>query len=151
MSAAVRTSPVDTMSQPAGKRKRGNEDVGRNIKDAKHTQPEDDYSLLQGSVDFDSQRAAQDALSVPYPDNAFDSGLVEAAAFASNSPTQSMNTPQHGLYSTPGPQPTPGAAASDGGKPSVGTDEWHKARKDSHKEGKLTHPPHPPQKSPPHH
>lgn len=141
MAAAVRSSPVDTMTQPAGKRKRGNEDIGRNIKDTRHHQPEDDYnSLLQGSVDLDSQRAAQDALNVSYSDvGAFDSGLVEAG-FASHSPTQSMNTPQHGLYAPTAPQPAPTAQTDDSPKTGVGSDAWHKARKDSHKEGKSSVP-----------
>lgn len=133
MAAAVRSSPVDTMAQPAGKRKRGNEDVGRNLKENKHTQPEDDYSILQSSVDLDSQRAAQDALSYPEA-NVFD-GSLEAFA-ASNSPPQSLNTPQQPIYAPPGPGPQPPANTS-GEKARVGSDEWHQARKDSHKEGKY--------------
>lgn len=133
MAAAVRSSPVDTMAQPAGKRKRGNEDIGRNIKENKLTTADDDYSLLQGTVDLDSQRAAQDALNVPYPETGvFDAGLE--AAFASNSPPQGMNTNQHDLY------PTAAAAApaiNAGDATKMGSPSWHKARKDSHKEGTL--------------
>lgn len=133
MATAVRSSPVDTMSQPAGKRKRGNEDVGRNLKETKHMQPEDDYSLLQGTVELDSQRAAQDALSYPEA-NVFDSNLD--AAFAGTSPSQSLNTPQHSMYATPAAAPVP-APNTSGEKPGVGSNEWHAARKASHKEGKY--------------
>lgn len=128
MAAAVRSSPVDSMAQSSNKRKRGNEDMGRNIKENKPTNTEDEYALLQATVNLDSQRAAQDALNVPYPEpNVFDAGLD--ATFANTSPPQSMSNPQHGLYSA--------GNDGDGAKPGVGTPEWHRARKDSHKEGKL--------------
>lgn len=118
------------MAQSSNKRKRGNEDMGRSIKDNKPANNEDDYALLQATVNLDSQRAAQDALNVPYPEpNVFDAGLD--ATFASTSPTQSMGNPQHGLYAA--------GNGGDGAKPGVGTPEWHKARKDSHKEGKSLH------------
>ncbi|ETN40634.1 uncharacterized protein HMPREF1541_04913 [Cyphellophora europaea CBS 101466] len=126
------------MAQPSNKRKRGNDDLGRNVKENKSTNPEEDFSasLLQIASD-DNQRTAQQALShqevlaqsVSYPDPAFDASGLDA--FGNTSPSQALSTPQnHNLYTGVGQTSNTG----DGVKPSVGTPEWHQARKDSHKE-----------------
>jgi hypothetical protein len=139
MAAAVHPSPILPLNMNANKRKRGNDDIGRNDR-TNNTAPEDnDYSsLLQGIADTaqdDSTRTAQAALAgamnqTGYPEpNPFDAGSAMGSGF--DATTGGLDgSPDANMYPTP--------TREGGEKPQVGTAEWHRTRKNMHKEGKLS-------------
>ena len=137
MAALVRASPLPPtgMNNTSNKRKRANEEMGRNVR-SNNTSSEEDYSsLLQGITDTsqdDNTRTAQAALAGAmdqggYPEPAsFDTNAAMASGFGDAS-AQVMGAPGYPtMNSTPNQTPN---------KPQVGTAEWHKSRKDMHKEG----------------
>lgn len=132
MTAVVRASPLlpDTMNNASNKRKRGAEDLGRNVKNNVAATSDEDYTnLLQGisEAQDDNTRTAQTALALdqtPYPEpSSFDPTMNAGFGDAS----QGMGAANAGMYSTPGSTPS---------KPIVGSKEWQQGRKDMHKEGK---------------
>ena len=138
MAAAISAYPIPTgaMNSVTNKRKRGNEEMGRNVRSNNISSEENDYSsLLQGISDTaqdDNTRTAQAALAGAldqggYPEpSQFDANAAMNAGFGDASP-QGMGGPNQAMYSTPNQTPN---------KPTVGSQEWHKSRKDMHKEGK---------------
>jgi hypothetical protein len=127
---AVSPHPASVMNQ-GGKRKRGNEDIGRNVKVAS----DDAFSptLLQGIGDVagdDSTRTAQAALAGAMdntypPDTNFDATAALASDFGDTSQNVGAGNGQTG-YSTP---------VQSNSKPAVGTPQWHTQRKQNHKDG----------------
>ena len=108
--------------------------MGRNVKTNMSSEEQDYSSLLQGITDNqdDSTRTAQAALAGAmdqggYPEpGSFDANAAMNAGFGDAS-AQGMGGPAYPtMNSTPSQTPT---------KPNVGTAEWHKSRKDMHKEG----------------
>lgn len=137
MAAVVGNSIPATVGMNSNKRKRGNEDIGRNIKDTPASQDQDNtYALLQGidvSGNDESTRTAQAALAGTMADQAYPEPGFDASGMSTgfnDTPGGGMGGPQNagGMYSTPGQTPN---------KPGVGTPEWHEARKANHKEGKF--------------
>jgi hypothetical protein len=132
--AAVRSSPIPPPLGVGNKRKRGNEDMGRNVK-VTNPNDQDVYttSMLQGlstSADDESTRnAAQAALAGTmgemYPETGYDSTAALTAAFGAGTPPN-LDTSGQAAYGTPGQTPS---------KPAVGTPQWHQQRKENHKEG----------------
>lgn len=130
--AAVGASPIANMGG-SNKRKRGNEDMNRNVKAAN----DETFSaaLLQdlGAVsNDDNTRTAQAALAGTmgnaYPDTGFDGDNGMTTGFGDGtSPNVGDGSGQAG-YGTPN---------QNLGKPAVGTAQWHQQRKDNHKEGKY--------------
>jgi hypothetical protein len=138
--AAVRVSPANNiMAQPSNKRKRANDDIGRQLEEAQATAagPDEDFStsLLQ-HVEADNQRTtAEAALQAqhmpPYPDPAYvGDGSVASGipAFPDAEPNQENEPVAQQTYDN-------NARAGARSKPAMGTDEWHAIRKASHKEG----------------
>jgi hypothetical protein len=132
---AVGPHPSTVMNQ-GGKRKRGNEDIGRNVKVAS----DDAFSptLLQGIGDVapdDNTRTAQAALAGAmdntYPSDAnFDATAALTSDFGDTAQNVGTGNGQTG-YSTPVP---------NNGKPPVGTPAWHTQRKQNHKDGMYLSP-----------
>ena len=129
------------MNNTTNKRKRGNEEMGRNVRSNNVSSEENDYnSLLQGLTDSaqdDNTRTAQAALAgamdqggYPEPgtyDAKFDPNAPMNAGFGDVSSQGMGGPPNPSMYSTPSQTPS---------KPAVGSADWHKTRKDMHKEGK---------------
>ena len=138
--AAVRASPIPSAMSVGNKRKRGLEELGRNVKAATaNTEQEPNYaSLLQGIDSVtgdDSTRTAQAALAGAldnggYPEPGFDGGSGMNTGFGDNS-TQNLGDASGQGYGTPGQTPN---------KPAVGTPQWHQQRKENHKEGRYSRP-----------
>ena len=137
MAAVAQAYPIASpdMNNTSNKRKRGTEDMPRNVRSNNTSSEEHDYSsLLQGISDTqdDSTRTAQAALAGAmdqggYPEpGPFDANAAMNAGFG-DAQSQGMGPPNPNMYTTPGQTPS---------KPGVGTPEWHKSRKDMHKEGK---------------
>ncbi|RMD43530.1 hypothetical protein DV735_g1603, partial [Chaetothyriales sp. CBS 134920] len=144
--------PLDTMNT-TNKRKRGSEDIGRNVRTnnassansgnnggannthapAPATDDHDYSALLQGiseSNQEDTARTAQAALAGAIGENSY----PEPSSFEPNSginsgfgdaSAQGLGGPQNPIYSSHNQMVV---------KPPVGTPEWHKSRKDMHKE-----------------
>ena len=114
------------------KRKRVNEDMGRNVKTAPTHGGTFSAALLQATdtvANDQNTQTAQAALAETmdngrYPDTGFDGGSGMNAAFSDNS-HDAGDTSGHG-YHTPGQTPP---------KAQVGTPQWHTQRKENHKEG----------------
>ena len=146
------------MANPTGgpsttnKRKRGaaDQDGARESK-MQNTNTNGDHDttnyglLLQGDgiLADDNTRTAQAALAAPgmnpsaYPEpnpNQGDTGL--SFNFDENSPTMAGMTTAQGLVDARG-NPNSDNNEQGGNKPAVGSQEWHKLRKDNHKEGML--------------
>ena len=130
MATATATSAIPSTMSAGSKRKRGNEEMGRNVKSMAN---DDSFSaaLLQGiETSDDNTRTAQAALAgtmenTGYPDNGFDGAGGMSAGFGDNSGSVGDTSGQVG-YNTPGQTPS---------KPTIGTPGWHQQRKESHKEG----------------
>ena len=139
MAAAVLAFPLPpaNMNNTSNKRKRAQEEMGRNVRSNNTSSEENDYSsLLQGISDTaqdDSTRTAQAALAGAlnqggYPEpSSFDAAAAMNSGFGDASPQDMTGPPNPAMYSTP---------SQTSSKPPVGTAEWHKSRKDMHKEGK---------------
>lgn len=135
--AAVRSSPIPPTMSATNKRKRGNEDLGRNVKAANANAEQDATyaALLQGIENVtgdDSTRTAQAALAgamnnTGYPEPGFDSASGMNAGFGDSSPQNVGDVSGQAGYTTPGQTPN---------KPSVGSAQWHQQRKENHKEGR---------------
>ncbi|RMZ88599.1 hypothetical protein DV736_g4165, partial [Chaetothyriales sp. CBS 134916] len=149
MASAAHTYPIPTVAMnTANKRKRGSEDISRNVRtnnansnntaavnnNATSTTDDNDYSaLLQGiseSNQEDTARTAQAALAgaigeTSYPEpGSYDPNAGMSSSFGDAS-AQGLGGPQHPIYSPHNQMAV---------KPPVGTPEWHKSRKDMHKE-----------------
>ena len=130
--AAVRSSPIPGLPSASNKRKRGTEELGRNVKVTNSMSDQDtNYAALLQGIDSaagdDSTRTAQAALAgamdnVGYPEPSFD-GSGMNAGFGDNA-AQNFSDPS---YETPGQTPQ---------KAVVGTPQWHQQRKENHKEGR---------------
>ena len=83
------------------------------------------------SAPDDSTRTAQAALATP----------MQPSSYPEPSPYQGSAGMQQGYDDTPGSAAaqalydTAGQRQGSGGKPQVGSDQWHQLRKDNHKEG----------------
>jgi hypothetical protein len=131
---AVRSSPMPPGMGVGNKRKRANEEMGRNVKTSHTTDQDTNYAALLQGIDTaagdESTRTAQAALAgamdnAGYPEPGFDGGNGLTSAFGDTSPTGGDGSAQYG---------TPGQNSN---KPAVGSQQWHQQRKENHKEGKF--------------
>ena len=142
---AVRASPLP----PSNKRKRADQDAGRNPKaqntngnsglgDPSYAPVHQMLQSIEQSVNGmpggdESSRTAQAALATPLQQSAYpEPGSYDATpglgTFDDGSPTgHNLGTSEQALYGT-----RPGQS---GEKATVGTPQWHQQRKDNHKEG----------------
>lgn len=107
-----------------------------------HQQLLQGISQQNGVQDDDNTRTAQAALATPMggssypPPDSFDSASSMAQGLPFDDPSQS--SPIYGMGSTAQQlQAAREAQNVNSNKPAVGTPEWHKQRKDNHKEGNV--------------
>jgi transcriptional regulator CBF1 len=135
--------PESTATQILNKRKRGpgDEPLGRPAPDAPHGvdgSAMDQLSAFNTNADGTQQNGGNNTAASDTAAAALDYPIISHANFQAQAAGGDYGDNGYGL-DTLKESPTQGGQHSPGGgtpsKPTVGSEEWHKIRKDNHKEG----------------